>query len=61
MIKALAGSQGPSVSDYLERLIATGRELKVGKEDWMECRICGARLKAKNISEHTSKVHLGGP
>jgi hypothetical protein len=33
MIKALAKSRGLTVSDYLERLIATGRELKVGEED----------------------------
>jgi hypothetical protein len=44
----------------LERLIAAGRELKVGEEDWMECSICGARLKAKNMPEHMSKVHPGG-
>jgi len=49
-----------TVSDYLERLIAAGRELKVGEEDWMECRICGTRLKAKNMPEHMSKVHPGG-
>jgi len=60
MIKALARSQGLAVSDYLERLIAAGRELKVGEEDWMECSICGARLKAKKMPEHMSKVHGGG-
>jgi hypothetical protein len=60
MIKALARSRGPTVSDYLERLIAAGRELKAGEEDWMECSICGTRLKAKNVPEHTSKVHPGG-
>jgi hypothetical protein len=60
MIKALARSRGLTVSDYLERLMAAGRGLKVGEEDWMECRICGARLKAKNMPEHMSKVHPGG-
>jgi hypothetical protein len=60
MIKALAWSQGLTVSDYLERLIAAGRELKVGEEDWMTCRICGTRLKAKNMPEHVSKVHPRG-
>jgi hypothetical protein len=32
MIKALARSRGLTVSDRLERLIAAGRELKVGEE-----------------------------
>jgi len=44
----------------LERLIAAGRELKVGEEDWMACRIRGARLKATDVPEHMSKVHPGG-
>jgi hypothetical protein len=35
-IKALAGSRGLTISDYLER------------------------LKAKDVPEHTSKVHPGG-
>jgi hypothetical protein len=33
MIKAPAGSQGLTVSDYLKRLIAAGRELEVGEEE----------------------------
>jgi hypothetical protein len=32
MVKALAGSQGLAASGCLERLIAAGRELKVGEE-----------------------------
>jgi len=61
MIKALARSQGLTVSGYLEKLIAAEGGLKVGEEDWMECSIRGARLKAEDMPEHMSKVHLGGP
>jgi rRNA maturation endonuclease Nob1 len=55
MVKALARSQR-----LLGEAHSCGRELKVGEEDWMECSICGTRLKAKNMPEHTSKVHRGG-
>jgi hypothetical protein len=35
-------------------------ELKIGKEGWMVCNACGARLKAKDTPEHMSMVHPGG-
>jgi hypothetical protein len=59
-IEALTRSQGLTVSNYLDRLMATRREPKVGEEEWMECSICGARLKAKDVPERMSKVHPGG-
>jgi hypothetical protein len=52
MIKALARSRGLTVSGYFEGLMAAGRELEVGEEGWMECSICSARLKAKDVPEH---------
>jgi len=59
MVKALARSQGltPTTTWRAHRC---GRDLKVGEEDGMECSICGARLKAKKMPEHTSKAHRGG-
>ncbi len=60
-IKELARAEGLTVSDYLERLIAVGRELKISmKEEWAVCNLCGVRLKAKNISGHMSKIHPKG-
>jgi hypothetical protein len=50
-IKALAKSKGrPSATTWRGSWLR--RELKASEEDWMECRICGARLKAKNMPEH---------
>jgi len=57
-IKDLARTQGLTVSEYLERAITFKQPLKANaKEEWATCNLCNTKLKARNISEHLSKVH----
>ena len=57
-IKEFARAQGLTVRDYLERLIATRPEARLGMgEGWVTCSLCGVRLKERNMQEHMAKVH----
>ena len=52
MVRELAKAKGLTVDELLNELVAPTQ----GSE-WLTCSLCGARIKATNMSRHMAKVH----
>ena len=52
MVGELAKAKGLTVDEFLNELMAPTQ----GSE-WLTCSLCGAKIKATNLSSHMAKVH----
>jgi len=51
-IRELAETRGLTIDKLINELLTTAL-----KGAWLTCNICGARIKAINMSKHMAKVH----
>lgn len=53
-VKKFAHSRGLTVDELINQLLNSS-----GMGGWLTCRLCGAKVKSKNLHEHMNKVIRG--
>ena len=54
IVKELAKARGLTVDELLNELVSP-----IKGNEWLTCSLCGARVKAANMTSHMAKMHPG--
>jgi len=54
-VKELAKSKGLTVDKFINELLTSS--FQTPQSVWLTCNLCGARIKATNLSSHMARVH----